>query len=520
MKNHIMKSMTRVFSVGVIMLFYGTLCTDPSIGFEFMEGICLGQYVDNKIGSVIRRRSKSGWERCGHCGKKDSSKDGWFEFRVILAALTTYIGHLIFDKPRVSRNGNKKHVREFKLRITQGRCPKCESADIIFWCSCSKTMRDKNRNDVIVEGIRISCNGCNRTTRCYPYGIKLWERLLPETYYYLVMQKMYKRPGYRSVGKEDYTSEGFSASTCWKAVQKLGPEAKKAMKEIPKEWSNIIIVDETYERCNGGTIIWIAASHFFKDKNGHHYSAIIKTKTLYVKATEESRIDKRKLNAQVRKALVKEIPVFFRELADSLDEPGKIKAVVTDLENLYPNAIADTFPNARHQFCLKHVYDAAKRAFQRDFGIKGLTKEDQEILSVLGRIPKIKSKDDYSEICGEFGRWWHKNEKRVKDAREKKGRTRGGIEWWYRRMLLKEENICAFIDIPGCPRTTNSLESQFSRLDQRTEVMKSFQSGEGAENYLDLAAVYLNVAPFVDGHNKGSSVIELAGIVWKQDIFP
>jgi len=384
-------------------------------------------------------------------------------------------------------------------------------------------MYDKYRNPVFVEGIRIMCNDCGKTTRCYPPGIGLYQRLLPETLTHLVTQKMFKKPGYRDIGRDDYSKPGFSAFTCWNAIQELGPKAKEILEHISKGWTDTLIVDEDYEKCNGGVIVWIVASQFFRDKKGHHYCCIIKTKTLYVEATEESRKDKRKLKKQVREFLAKEMPPFFQELAADMDNPKKIKAIVTDLENTYPNAIAKAFPNAKHQLCLEHVVKSAKRAFDNDLGRKSLTEEDQKLLGDLYNLPKIKSKDEYDIICDHFQQWWSKNEVRVKESRKKKGKkvdSIGGIEWWYYRVLLKKEKICAFLDIPNCPPTTNSLESQFSRLELRTGIMKAFQSGDGAENYLDLMAVYLNVAPFSDGHNKGSSIIDLAGITLEQDIFP
>ena len=449
-------------------------------GLTLVESICLCYFIDDRIRFVV-----------------------------------TY-GHI---KPQ--RRGYKH--RELELPIPSKRCPKCGSTHIIRWCSCSKTMYDKYRNPVCIEGVRIKCKSCVKTTRCYPPGIELYQRLLPETLTYLVTQKMFKKSGYRDIGREDYTKSGFSAYTCWNVVQGLGPKAKAILKHISVGWSDTLIVDETYEKCKGGVIIWIVAGQFFRDTNGHHYCCIVKTKTLYVEATEESRKDKRKLNKKARELLAVEHPVFFRELAKRVDDPAKIKAIVTDLENTYPDAIKKAFPNAKHQLCLEHAVDAAKRAFNNDLGKKNLTEKDRKLLKELYDLPRIKSGVDYNRICDHFQQWWAENEIRVRESREKKGKrvdTAGGIKWWHHRVLLKKESICAFLEVSNCPPTTNSLESQFSRLQLRTDLMKSFQSGKGAQNYLDLMAVYLDVALFSDGHNPGSSIIELAGITLDQDIFP
>ncbi|MEA2097027.1 MAG: hypothetical protein U9P73_10100, partial [Candidatus Cloacimonadota bacterium] len=225
----------------------------------------------------------------------------------------------------------------------------------------------------------------------------------------------------------------------------------------------------------------------------------------------------------MRDLLAEENPVFFQELADEMDDPGKIKAIVTDLENTYPNAIKEAFPNARHQFCLQHAVESAKRIFVDELGKKNMTEEDQELLKELYSLPNIKSEQDYEMICKHFREWRTENESRIKEIRKKKGKktnTNIGVDWWYGHVLSRKKNICAFIDIANCPPTSNSIESQFSRVKPRTYMMKSFQSESGAKNYLDLMAVYLNVAKFSDGHNRGSSIIELAGISWEQNIFP
>lgn len=384
-------------------------------------------------------------------------------------------------------------------------------------------MYDKYRKAVSINGIRIQCKSCNKTTCRYPPGIELWQRLLPEAKKHLVMQKMFKKSGYRDIGREDYTKRGFSASTCWNAIQELGSEAKKALSGISKGWSNILIVDEKYELCKSGTIMWIVAGQFFRDAEGHNYSCIIKTKTFYIAATDESRKDKRKLKKEVRQLLVKENPRFFQELADEMDHPENIQVVVTDLENTYPRAIAKAFPNARHQFCLEHAVDSLKRIFKKKIGKKNMTEEDQMLLKEIYELPNIKSEQEYLVICDHFRHWLHKNEVRIKKHRIKnrtKRKPTAGFEWWYNHVLSKRANICAFLEIDSCPPTTNSLEAQFSRVKPRTLLMKSFQSGSGAMNYLDLLAVYLNVAPFSDGHNKGLSIIDLAGIGWKQELFP
>ena len=139
--------------------------------------------------------------------------------------------------------------REPGLSISSKRCPKCGSTNIIGWGGCSKTMYDKYRNPVCVEGVRIKCKSCDKTTCCYPPGIELYQRLLPETLTYLVTQKMFKKSGYRNVGREDYTKLGFSAYVCWNVVQRLGPKAKDILEHISMGWSDTLIVDETYEKC-------------------------------------------------------------------------------------------------------------------------------------------------------------------------------------------------------------------------------------------------------------------------------
>jgi len=380
-------------------------------------------------------------------------------------------------------------------------------------------MYGKYRKAVSINGIRILCKSCNRTTCRYPPGIELWQRLLPEAIQHLALQKMFKKCGYRDVGREDYAMPGFSAATCWKVIQELGPKAKEAMSDLSKGWSSTLIVDEKYEKCKSGTIMWIVAGQFFRDTNGHHYCCIIKTKTFYIQAKEESRKDKRKLKKDVRELLAKQNPVFFQELADEMDDPENIKAIVTDLENTYPDAIAKAFPNARHQFCLQHVVESLKRIFDKEIGRKNMTDEDQKILDALYSLPNIQSESEYFELRDRFQIWWSKSKDRIHPKPNQYG-TNTGIEWWYNHVLAKKENICAFLEVDGSPPTTNSLESQFARVKPRTLLMKSFQSGSGATNYLNLMAVYLNVAPFSDGHNKGLSIVDLAGIDWKQELFP
>ena len=432
------------------------------------------------------------------------------------------IRFVVMSRPTKSKREMSEQYKP-KQSITSAHCPKCGSANIIMWGRCSKTMYNKYHNPVRMEGFRVMCKNCNKTTCRYPPSIDLWQRLLPETVTHLVTQKMYKGCGYRNIGREDYSKAGFSASTCWNVVQKYGPEAKEILKRIPKDWSETLVVDEKYEKCKNGTIMWLVAGMFFRDKKGHQYCCIIKAKAFYIEATEESRKDKRKLKKEGRDLLAKENPRFFQELAGEIDDPTRIKAVVTDLENTYPNAIKEAFPNARHQLCLQHVVESAKRNFVDELGKKNMTEEDQELLKELYSLPNIKSEQDYEVICKHFLEWRFENKSRIKEIRKKKGKKTNdnmGVDWWYNHTLSRKKNICVFIDIANCPPTSNSIESQFSRVKPRTYLMKSFQSESGAKNYLDLMAVYLNVAKFSDGHNRGSSIIELAGINLEQNIFP
>jgi len=58
-------------------------------------------------------------------------------------------------------------------------------------------------------------------------------------------------------------------------------------------------------------------------------------------------------------------------------------------------------------------------------------------------------------------------------------------------------------------RTNNPSESIFARIKPLIKVMKSFQSGDGAKNYLNNMVMWYNTSSFVDGAHKCMSPIEL-----------
>jgi hypothetical protein len=65
---------------------------------------------------------------------------------------------------------------------------------------------------------------------------------------------------------------------------------------------------------------------------------------------------------------------------------------------------------------------------------------------------------------------------------------------------------------PGAPKTTNSAEFTFAFLRPFLNMIKSFQSPEFAQKYLDIFTLFFNLRKFKSGQFEGLCPYEIAGL--------
>lgn len=371
------------------------------------------------------------------------------------------------------------------------KCPHCGAYHYIKWGSYSRYVVYLNHEKKYINVQRYKCKVCEGTFSNLPEDVLPRKKYSKSAIIQMLEWKYLHGTGLRKTGKISDRKIIYPPSTIWKYIQWAGPKSKEALEKLniifSGVFSGVISIDEIYYKCDGGTVVHIVVSAVYEDKN-RKYTVIIGSEDFKVELSKEATSDKRKMKKEIREMLPEHIEKVLQDVAKIYDST-RIKIVLTDDDPIYPPIVPKIFPFAIHGICLWHVLKNFFKALKKAH----ITSEIfEKAMSTINSLWLTNNQKKAMEIIDKLQNILNGANKKIIRRLDK-----------IRRRII--ENKIGLLDF----RTNNPSESTFARIKPLIKVLKSFQSGDGAKNYLNNMVMWYNTSSFVDGAHKGKSPVEL-----------
>lgn len=367
------------------------------------------------------------------------------------------------------------------------KCPHCGAYHCIKWGSYSRDVVHINGERKKINVRRYRCKICNGTFSILPEYVLPRKKYSKSAIIQMLEWKYLHGGGLRKIGKISDRKTIYPPSTIWRYLQWVGPKSKEALEKLKIMLSGVISVDEIYYKCDGGTGVHIVVSVVCEDKNGK-YAVIIGSECFKIEPSEDAMRDKRKMKKEIREMLSGHIEKVLQVVAEKYGVTF-IKMVLTDDDPIYSTIIPKIFPFAIHRICLWHVLNNFLEALEKAYKNSEIFRK---AMSTINALWHASNRWEAMEIIDKVVALLNGANKKI-----------------IRRLAKLEERIIenriGLLDF----RTNNFSESIFARIKSLIKVLKSFQSGDGMENYLNSMVMWYNTSVFVDGAHKNKSPIEL-----------